>query len=278
LGKGLGTGAFNANLIIQSPNALQALTVPVMFVLGDSSSGIKISGIANPGSHQSAASPGGLLEIYGTKLSISTSAQRLTSTVVPNIGSVLSIDVLPYIADGVSVTVNGKPAFLTYISPTQVNIQVPYEVGAGHAVIGVNNNGQIAGFATKITPSSPGIFADAAGVLIPTSTVKQGGTTTLVFTGAGEVSPATYSGYAFPLTASASSLPKPVLPVSITVGGQPAFIQFLGLTRQAVGLMQLNFTVPTTVPAGPQPVVVTVNGVSSPPATITVQPAVTTSN
>jgi len=198
--------------------------------------------------------------------------------VVPLIGSVVSGDSLPYIADGVSVTVNGRPAFLTYISPSQINIQVPYEAGAGPAVISVNNNGQIAGFPIQVTPSSPGILSDAAGVLIPTSTVKQGGTTSLYFTGAGEVSPATYSGFAFSLTASASSLPKPALPVSITVGGQPAFIQFLGLTRQAVGLMQLNFSVPTTVPAGPQPVVVTVNGVASPPATITVQPAVTTSN
>jgi uncharacterized protein (TIGR03437 family) len=261
-GKGLGTGAFGGTLIIQSPNASAAVTVPVMFVLGDSSSGIAISSVANPGSHLAEVSPGGLLEIYGSKLANSTAVQSLGTN-----------NYLPYKADGATVTVNGRPAFFTYISPGQLNIQVPYEIGAGPAVIGVNNNGQIAGIQVQVTPASPGIISDASGAVLPTSTVKQGGTTTLYFTGAGDVNPLIISGAAQPSTTPVSSLAVPQLPVSVTVGGQPAFIQFVGIPRLAVGVVQVNFSVSTNTPVGAQPVVVTVNGVASPAATVTVQSA-----
>jgi uncharacterized protein (TIGR03437 family) len=67
-------------------------------------------------------------------------------------------------------------------------------------------------------------------------------------------------------------LPKPVLPVSVTVGNVPAFIEFVGLTPTVVGTTFVNFLVPASVPPGPQPVVVTVNGVASQPVTINITP------
>jgi uncharacterized protein (TIGR03437 family) len=259
--KNLGLGAYGASLMIQSPNALQPLTVPVEYIVGGISSGITIFGVANPASHLAAVSPGGLLEIYGKKLSAGPATAGL------------SANFLPYTLNGVTVTVNGRPAFLSYVGEDQINIQVPYEIGVGLATIGVNNNGEVSSYAVQVTPASPGIFSDPSGAILPTSSVKQGGTTTLYFTGAGEVNPLLLSGSAPSSTTSVSALPVPLLPVSVTVGGQPAFIQFVGLVRQAVGVMQLNFTVPMNTPAGKQPIVVTVNGVASPPATITVQSA-----
>ena len=64
---------------------------------------------------------------------------------------------------------------------------------------------------------------------------------------------------------------KPFLPISVTVGGVPAFVQLFGLNPNQVGVTQVKITVPAAMAAGPQPVVVTVNGVASPPATLTVQ-------
>jgi uncharacterized protein (TIGR03437 family) len=227
-----------------------------MFVLGGGVS--QIVAVANPATHKSTASPGQLLEIYGRAIANSVGIQTLTS------------NVLPQKADGVTVMVNGYPANLLYISLQQINIQLPYEVGAGPAVISVNNNGLVAGFPIQIVPASPGILADDKGAILPSATVAPGGTGTLFFTGAGEVSPHIFSGFAPAPTAAVSSLPVPVLPMSVTVGGQPAFVRFLGIPAGLVGVVQLNFVVPSSVPAGPQPVVVTVNGVASPAATVQV--------
>jgi uncharacterized protein (TIGR03437 family) len=58
--------------------------------------------------------------------------------------------------------------------------------------------------------------------------------------------------------------------VSVTVGGSQAFVQFVGVPAGVVGVVQLDITIPASVPVGPQKVVVTVNGVASPPATIQV--------
>ena len=256
---GFEAGVYRATIVLQSPNAVpQYLNVPVMFVLGGSSSGTAITAAANTASFQTVASPGMLLSVFGSNLANSTQSASATP--------------LPYSMDGVSATVNGVAAPLLYVSPSQLNIQVPYETGTGPSVVGVNNNGQIAGLPFEIAPSAPGIFADANANLIPAATVLQGGYTTLYLTGAGEVSNLILTGYAPSTLASAASLPKPLLPLSVTVGGIPAFVQFAGIPGGVVGTAQVNILVPSSVPAGNQPVVVTVGGASSSPVNVVVKP------
>jgi uncharacterized protein (TIGR03437 family) len=67
-------------------------------------------------------------------------------------------------------------------------------------------------------------------------------------------------------------LPQPRIPVTVTVGGIAATIQFEGIPTLLVGTTQINFVIPVNVPPGVQPVVVTSNGVASLPANITVTP------
>jgi uncharacterized protein (TIGR03437 family) len=59
----------------------------------------------------------------------------------------------------------------------------------------------------------------------------------------------------------------------VTVGGVPAFVQFAGIPGGSIGAMQVNLTAPATVPAGSQPLVVTIGGKANPPVNLTVQPA-----
>jgi len=160
---------------------------------------------------------------------------------------------------------------LVYVSPTQLNLQIPYSAGSGPAVLGINNNGQIAGFQFNISPSAPGIFGDASGNLVPQSTAVAGAVATLYVTGAGEVTPALNTAFWPASTTPLVSLPKPILPLSVTVGGVPAFLQFFGLPSGFIGTTQVNFTVPASLAAGTYPVVVTVGGVSSPPVNLTVR-------
>jgi len=62
------------------------------------------------------------------------------------------------------------------------------------------------------------------------------------------------------------SLPKPTENVSVTVGGIPATLQFVGDPAGLVGLIQINFYVPTNIADGTQPVVVSVGSQASAPA------------
>jgi len=254
---GFEPGVYRATIVVQSPNAVPAtVNIPVMFVYGRSS-GIYIKGAGSAATFLPAASPGMLFSIFGTQLANSTKQASATP--------------LPFSLDGVSAKVNGLDAPIRYVSPGQLNIQVPYEAGAGPAVLGVNNNGQIAGFQFQIAPAAPGIFADANNNLVPNSSVSAGGTLTLYLTGDGDIASGLLTGFAPSAATPVASLPKSRLPVSVTVGGVPAFVQFYGIPVGLVGVSQLNFTVPASVPPGVQPVVVTVGGVSSPPVNLTVQ-------
>lgn len=257
-GDGFEPGAYRAAIVLQSQNAVpQYVSVPVMFVLGGSTSGTSISAVANSYSYQSVASPGMLLSVFGSHLA--------------NTPQTASGNPLPYSTAGVTATINGLAAPILYVSPNQLNVQVPYEVGAGTAVLGINNNGQIAGFQFQLTPTAPGILTDAAGNVSPASNLRPGGVGTIYITGIGEVSPHLKTGYAASPTTSPASQPKPLQPISVTIGGVQAFLQYGGLAPGLIGTAQVNFIVPTSVPAGVQPVVVTVGGVSSLPVNLTVQ-------
>lgn len=257
-GAGFEPGVYRATIVIQSPDAMPAtVNVPVMFVNG-SASGMAITSVANAATFQNAVSPGMLLSVFGTQLAGSPSQSSATP--------------LPFSLGGVSARVNGLDAPIEYVSSGQLNIQVPFEAGAGPAVLGVNNNGQIAGFPLQIAPTAPGIFADSANNLLPTSTVRAGSTISLYLTGDGDVTPALLTGFTLATNTPVASLPKSRLPLSVTVGGVTAFVQFYGISPGLVGVTQVNFTVPASVAPGVQPVVVTVGAVSSPPVNVTVQP------
>lgn len=253
---GFEPGAYRATILIQSPDTVpEWVAIPVMWVNG-APGGPTIASLSNALSFTPGASPGELVAIYGSQLASTTAS-------APSLP-------LSFSMAGVSATVNGWPAPLLYVSSTQINLQVPYEAGAGPAVLGVNNNGQIGGFQFSITPSAPGILTDASGVILGTPSVKAGKYATLYVTGTGDVSPTLGSGLPVSGGTTIANLPKPLLPLTVTIGGIPALIQFAGTPPGVVGLTQVNFWVPPTMDAGNTQIVVTSNGVSSAPATLNV--------
>jgi uncharacterized protein (TIGR03437 family) len=258
-GTGFEPGVYRANLVIQSLNAApQSIVVPILFVNGGPSN-TTITGIADPASYQTTGSAGMILSVFGSNLASTTQTA--------------SGNPLPYTIAGVTAAVNGVAAPLLYVSPNQINLQVPYSVGSGPAVLGINNNGQIAGFAFSMAAAAPGVFGDSNGNLVPQGTVAQGSVATLYVNGVGDV-PALLTGTSPATNTPVAHLPTLALPMTVTVGGAAAFIQFAGIPPGEFGVAQVNFTVPTFVPPGPQPVVVTINGVSSPPVNLTVSPPV----
>ena len=179
---GLSPGVYNATLLIQAANAVpQFVEVPVVFLVG-ASGGMAINGLSNGASFQTVYAPGMILSVFGSQLAAST--------------QVVSSLPLPVSAGGASATVNGVAAPFYYASPGQLNIQIPYETGIGPAVLGVNDNGQVAAYVFTVAASAPGIFTDPnhPSALVPYSSGKRGDTLLVFITGEGQVSPALPDG------------------------------------------------------------------------------------
>jgi uncharacterized protein (TIGR03437 family) len=170
---------------------------------------------------------------------------------------------LPTSLDGVSVTIDGKPAFVSYISPTQVNAQVPSDLSPGWVTVEVTNNGvSTTNILTWVTKYAPGAF-----------TYTQDGTTFAAATAANgspvlPSSPAkpgeVISIYATGLAPSTAGVLAPVhhdvANVEVHIGGKAATVQFAGLVE--AGVFQINAVVPD-VDAGNQPIFISSSAIAS---------------
>ena len=237
-----------------------------------------ISLVANAEGETPVIAPNTWVEIKGTHLAPSGDTRIWQNSDFHN-------SQLPVSLDGVSVTVNGKPAFVYYISPTQINILTPPDAMPNAVSVQVTNNGQAgAAVSVKSQPSSPSFFninggpyvvaqhsADYSLVgpasLFPgaSTPAKPGETVILYANGFGPTAPAAVSGAE---TQSGTLSPLP----AVAIGGLAAPVQFAGLVSP--GLFQINVVVPANTPTGDNALSAVINGVAvAPVALITVQGA-----
>ena len=216
-----------------------------------------IGGLANAASYAQAFAPGGILSVFGARLT-------------PATASALAVP-LPNMLAGTWATINGIPAPLYYVSDTQLNIQIPYEVPANSsATLKVDNNGESVFYNFNVAAAAPGIFTFEGGAPVPFTTAAPGQVLTLYITGAGAVSPSVSTGATPAAGTSLADLPAPVGTVTVTVGGVNAALDFVGIPTWSVGVVQINYTVPSNVPLGSQPVLVSVGGIQSTAAQLTI--------
>jgi len=159
---------------------------------------------------------------------------------------------MPAALDGVSATVNGKAAFIYYVSPTQVNILTPPDAISGPVQIQISNNGAMATYTSPAQTLSPSLFVFSGGnvaavhldgTLVGPTTLypgrstpaKPGETVVLYANGFGPTSAAVVSGSA---TQSGTLSTLPV----VSIGGVSANVTFAGLV--APGEFQFNVTMP----------------------------------
>jgi uncharacterized protein (TIGR03437 family) len=170
------------------------------------------------------------------------------------------------------VTFNGIPAALVYVSANQINAIVPYEVAGQNTVNVVVKNGGAtsASFQVNVVATAPGIFASGqngsgqGAILNQDLTVNSSanpaarGTAIAIYgTGEGQLTPAGVTASVTPSTGT--TFPKPLQPVTVTVGGQPATILYAGEAPGLVsGVIQVNVQLPNNIGTGDQPVVITV--------------------
>ena len=168
-----------------------------------------------------------------------------------------------------SVLVNDRNARLPFVSPAQINAQVPVETEAGAARVPIRRDGQSSPEITAdVAVAAPSIFTfgqNRAVAVNPDGAVNTGDTPapaesviTVYLTGIGLTDTPIGNGEPAPL----SPLARPMLAATASIGGQPADLLFLGLTPGFVGLAQANLKLPP-LEAGNHAVVVTVGGANS---------------
>ena len=217
--------------------------------------------------------PNAWVEIYGASLAPpSVGADGLLWSSAPSFAS----GQMPTQLQGVSVTVNGKPAYVSFISATQVNVLTPLDSTTGAVAVTINNGTTTSPALTaNVQPVSPGFLRFNDGIHIaaehadysllgPASLSVPGST----FTPAkpGEIILLYGDGFGLPVStittgSDAQTGPLPTLP-QVTIGDTMATVQYAGLISP--GLYQINVVVPSTAVNGDNQVIATYAGASSP--------------
>lgn len=218
-------------------------------------------GVVNAAHPRGGISANSWVTIKGTNLA--TTTRTWTADEIAN-------GAWPTALDGVGVTVNGKAAYVQFISPTQINALTPADEALGPVEVRVTSNGQTSDAAAATLQSfGPALFtfddkylATAAGESVTLtktsrffnapdqkSPVKPGDTVTLFATGLGPVSADDANALANAPT--------------VTVGGVNAIVTAASVIPDSPKIYQVKVTVPD-VSDGDQAVVIQVGGVSSP--------------
>ncbi|HEX3743154.1 MAG TPA: SBBP repeat-containing protein [Bryobacteraceae bacterium] len=238
-----------------------SLTLPVGAI-----SGVTIEFVENGASYLPGFSQGSWVTITGNNLSGTT---RIWT------GADFNGNSLPTSLDHVSVTIDGKPAYVYFVSGTQINVLAPADAAQGQVPVQVTYNGTQSNIVMATESSfSPALFTFtpaggryAAAVRIDgqyigpatlyaglTAPANAGDTLELYGTGFGPTTPTTDFSQIF------SGAPPTANTVTATIGGVAASVQFAGLV--APGEYQFNVIVPS-VPSGDNLVVLKVNGITT---------------
>jgi len=200
--------------------------------------------------------PGSWIEIYGTGLASATASWQTSDFV----GSMA-----PDSLNLTSVTIGGMPAAVSYVSKTQVDVQVPNVSAGTQSLVLTNPQGSSSAYSLTVASAAPGLYAPSqlniggkqyVGAVFPGSPLTwvlptgavsgftshpaaPGSTIVLYGVGFGAVTPAVAPGL---IDSGTNTL---AAPVTFSIGGTAATTSYQGLAPGFVGLYQFNVVVPT---------------------------------
>jgi uncharacterized protein (TIGR03437 family) len=222
-----------------------------------------ITSIVNAGDLGSDIAPGGLISVFGTQLS----PVNMTTSEIP----------LPTALANSCLSVNGLAVPILYVSPDQVNAQMPYQEIGDVTLILRTPGGQSNNYNIVIEPNAPSVFLASVGsqtniptvirnddneLVTPSHPIHRDSNTALVIylTGLGPTSPAVGTGQPAPSNPLAVSTLQP----TVTLGGVNLPVLYSGLAPGLVGVDQINVSVPFSVPEGMSvPLTITQGSVST---------------
>lgn len=270
----LAGGSYTGQIVMTSQTGSMAMTVPVILTIASTTTSPVIRttdpvvpsflGKSDFGSNM-------YVEIYGSNLATTTRTWA---------GADFSGSNAPTSLDQVSVSVNGKPAFVYFISPGQININTPEDTATGPVQVQVRNASGPSNAVTvnraRVSPTLQSIpqfsiggkqyvvaqtpdfksFIGAPGMLAGLSFVsaKPGDTVIIFALGCGPTNPASQAGVV------ASQNAPLALPFQVRIGGVAAQVPFGGISGGTIGLYQFNVVVPN-VAAGDQTIELILDGV-----------------
>jgi uncharacterized protein (TIGR03437 family) len=233
-----------ANLIVGSPKTLGAVfgTVPYLppVAVLNAAGTTPISGVA----------PGSVVSIYGLNLAGNTLAGPtgpLAQTLL-NVTATIGQQILP----------------LYFVSPSQINVQLPFETTVGQQILYVHQQGQPDVNAVfSVAPNAPGLFSlthsDGTAVTAG-SPAAPGEIVTITGTGFGPYDRNPPDGLPIPSNSTYALVDA----VTVTAGGVSGAALSAGPSYSSVGLNVATFQVPSSLPSGTSvPLNITVNGADS---------------
>jgi uncharacterized protein (TIGR03437 family) len=219
----------------------------------------------------SAIAPGEVVLVNGGTVGPSPTAVG----VIPTTGSMATT------LSATTVTFNGTPAPILYANASQTAVVVPWEIaGSTSASVVVTYKSQTTpAISIPVAASAPGLFTSAEsgsgevvafnqdGTVNSTSNAAARGTVAVLFaTGDGMEDPTGVDG-----VVSGDLIRTPLLPVSVTVGGQAAQVVFSGSAPGLLaGVLQVEVVLPTAASTGAVPVVLTIGTASTSGQTATI--------
>jgi uncharacterized protein (TIGR03437 family) len=274
----LTAGVYNASITIAAAgaaNSPQTISVGLWVIPVLVAPQIVPNGIISASAFGALTSvaPGSWIEIYGTNLAPDARSWRSTD---------FNGMKAPTSLDGTSVSIGGQAAFVAYISPGQVNVQVPSTVAAGPQQATVTNgSGTSSAYMLSVSVAAPGLlapgsfnvggtqyvvalFPDNATYVLPVGAIpgitshpaKPGDVITLYGVGFGPVTPIAPPGQLVQGTSTLTSK------LQILLGDTPAALNYGGLAPGEIGLYQFNLVVPNVAAGGAVPLTFTLGGVA----------------
>jgi uncharacterized protein (TIGR03437 family) len=263
----LSGGLLSGSLTMNGPHTVCAVLDQVPYIAP--------AGVQNAAAQTPApgVAPGSIIAIYGSSLAPA-----------PTVGPASP---LAQTLAGVTVLVTGRILPLYFVSPQQINAQLPSGLAAGAYALTVQWEGHAdvqADF--QVVRDAPGLFTQPAGgiqyalvtrpngaLATPSAPALPGETVTLYGTGFGPYLGSTPDGFAVPQT-----LILPLAdPVAILSGSLSLNPTFAGATPGEVGVVLVSFRIPDDAVA-PMELLATANGVKSNSVVVPVGPAQETGN
>jgi len=264
-GVGLTTGSYTGAITLNVPGAIvPSFTVPVTYAISPTTPIIAASGVVHAATFLNGpVSPGQLVTIFGANLANGTAAAAPAGSLFPTT------------LGATTVTMDGLPCPLLFVSPTQINLQAPFEVPGPTAQV-VVRLGEISSqpAVVNVEAAAPAMFSiDGTGAGLATilkntdytlvtaaNPARRGEVLAIFCTGLGQLQGGGITGMAAaePLPAGAA--------IVVNFGTTAAAVRYAGLAIGFLGLYQINVVVPAASggTAGAIAVTIKIGAVTSP--------------
>jgi len=265
---GLAPGTYTGGITIMAEGTIEQVTVNVTL-----STGPVITAVLNAASAAPAITPNSFATIYGTGFTASGLSWSPTTTLPSSLG-------------GVSATINGKTAYLSYAGPGQINVLTPPDTATGQVAVQVTTSTGTTTSTATLSPVAPSWFTYSLGgptVVAPTwiaalivnpanagtviyvapagslgaqttRSAKAGDFLALYANGLGATTPAAPEGVVLTTAYPVDDLSR----IKVTIAGHDVPVLFAGLV--GAGLYQINIQVPAGLDKGELPVEMYVSG------------------